>query len=159
MKKLLILFLSISIIGGCKKEENDPTPVNPETQYPTLILGSWKLTSSKVYYTPTGGGAVTFYDATAEEGDSYYKFNSSNVVDISVTLGGTPNESYNYSFSGSNLAFNDLITSDVFNLTIQNLTATQLKWQQSNGSGTTLTDSLNNTLGTINYGVAEFVKQ
>ena len=81
MRKLLFLLLTIAIFTSCDKK-NNPTPNNPkpEDEYPNLIVGNWKLIKSIIYYTPTGGGAETSFDATAQEGTNYYKFNTDNTL-------------------------------------------------------------------------------
>lgn len=160
MRKLLFLLLTIVIFTSCDKK-NNPTPNNPkpEDEYPTLIVGNWKLIKSIIYYTPTGGGAETSFDATAQEGTNYYKFNTDNTLYVSETSGGTPESKFNYVLTGSNLKLTDQSSSEVFNVTIKNLTNTQLKWEHSNGSGSTLYDALNNAIGTINYTIVDFTKQ
>lgn len=160
MRKLLFLLLTIAIFTSCDKK-NNPTPNNPkpEDEYPNLIVGNWKLIKSIIYYTPTGGGAETSFDATAQEGTNYYKFNTDNTLYVSETSGGTPESKFNYVLTGSNLKLTDQSSSEVFNVTIKNLTNTQLKWEHSNGSGSTLYDALNNAIGTINYTIVDFTKQ
>lgn len=160
MRKLLFLLLTIAIFTSCDKK-NNPTPNNPkpEDEYPNLIVGNWKLIKSIIYYTPMGGGAETSFDATAQEGTNYYKFNTDNTLYVSETSGGTPESKFNYVLTGSNLKLTDQSSSEVFNVTIKNLTNTQLKWEHSNGSGSTLYDALNNAIGTINYTIVDFTKQ
>jgi len=160
MKKLLFLLLSVAIFASCDKK-NDLTPNNPkpEDEYPNLIVGNWKLIKSIIYYTPMGGGAETTYDATAQEGTNYYKFNTDNTLHISEVSGGAPDSKYNYILSGSNLKLTDQSSSEVFNMTIKNLTNTQLKWEHSNSYGSTLYDASSNALGTINYTIVDFTKQ
>lgn len=160
MKKLLFLLLTVAIFASCGKK-NNPTPNNPkpEDEYPNLILGSWKLTKSIIYYTPTGGGTETSYDATAQEGTNYYKFNTDNTLHISEVSGDAPDPKYNYILSGSKLKLTDQSSSEVFNMTIKNLTNTQLKWQHSYSPGDILYDASNSALGTINYVIVDFTKQ
>lgn len=160
MKKLLFLLLTIAIFASCDKK-NNPIPNNPkpEDEYPGLILGNWKLIKSIIYYTPTGGGAETTYDATAEEGTNFYRFNTDNTLYVSEISGGTPESKFNYVLTGSNLKLTDQSSSEVFNMTIKDLTNSKLKWEHSRGLGRTFNDGAGNPLGTINYVIVDFTKQ
>lgn len=152
MRKLLFLLLSVAIFASCDKK-NDPTPNNskPEDEYPTLIVGSWKLNNITEYYTPTGGGAEATRNATEDDGIVIWKFNNDNTLIESDPVSGTVYNTYKYALTGTSLKLTDQSTQESSTVQIQTLNKTVLKFKDSQYAGQPTTDDNQQTIGTNNY--------
>jgi len=97
MKKLLYIFLTVSIIfASCKKEDEAITPVAPS------IVGTWSPTSAEVNYSVTMGG-MTLMDTsyTTTPSDIEWEFE-----DITFDADGNTimdGETSTYTYSGTEL--------------------------------------------------------
>ena len=97
MKKVLYIFLTVSIIfASCKKEEEAITPVAPS------IVGTWSPTSAEVNYSVTTGG-MTLMDTsyTTTPSDLDWEFEDITFdADGNTTMDG---ETSTYTYSGTEL--------------------------------------------------------
>ena len=98
MKKVLYIFLTVSIIfASCKKEEEEAiTPVAPS------IVGTWSPTSAEVNYSVTSGG-MTLMDTsyTTTPSDLDWEFEDITFdADGNTTMDG---ETSTYTYSGTEL--------------------------------------------------------
>lgn len=159
MKKLLFLLLSVTILASCGGKDDTPTPTHPEDEYPTLIIGTWKMNNMTEYYTPTGGGEEATRNATEDDGIMIWKFNSDKTLTESDPVDGTIYSKYNYVITGSNLKLTEQTSGDIFTYTLLTLNSSTLKVKNAQFAGEDVANDDGDIIGTLNYLTITFDKQ
>jgi len=141
MKKVLYIFLTVSIIfASCKKEDEAITPVAPS------IVGTWSPTSAEVNYSVTMGG-MTLMDTsyTTTSSDPEWEF-----ADVEFTADGQmimEGESIPYSYAGNVLTITEDGETETNTCTV---TSTEMvvilnNTEEENGMTSTSNITLNHT--------------
>jgi len=169
MKKLLYIFLAVSIIfAACKKEDDSSSPNGGTNNTSGSILGKWDLTqynvtSSEGYYTNYPNGKVTTWDTSVNytlpdtaflESITWEFFNNGTMEEMMMDFGGgNDTDYYTWTKNGNTLA---LDTDWV--VTINTLTANNLNWTSDEGEDTsTFYDYYNPCTGYWEYGYGDTV--